>query len=259
MNSFTTLADHTRIIWALMLRELATRYGRDNLGFLWVIGEPLVFTVGVLMMWRALRGPYENGLEVVPFVFTGYMPMILVRHIVMYSLNAAKINSQLLYHKSISVLDLFLARMILEFVGVTLAFFVILTLLIVFGLARFPADPWLFYQGWFADGLTGCGLALVVGAISEVVEIVERIIAVTMYLLVPISGTFFMADWLPPDIRRVALLLPFLNCSEMIRAGFFGSSVNAHFDFPYTIFFASTMTVVGLLLLRHVRPRLDIY
>jgi capsular polysaccharide transport system permease protein len=259
MNTFTTLAEHSRIVWALMLRELSTRYGRDNLGFLWVIGEPLVFTVGVLMMWRALRGPYENGLSVVPFVFTGYMPMILVRHIVMYSLNAAKINSQLLYHRNISVLDLFLARMILEFVGVTLAFFVILSLLLVFGLAPFPADPWLFYQGWFADGLTGCGLALVVGAISEVVEIVERIIAVTMYLLVPISGTFFMADWLPPDIRRVALLLPFLNCSEMIRAGFFGPAVNAHFDFPYTITFAATMVVAGLLLLRHVRARLDIY
>src|ERR1700761_5340319 len=106
MQAIEVLREHGRIIWAIMLRELATRYGRDNLGFLWVIFEPLVFCVGVLILWRSIRGPYENGLSVIPFVMTGYMPTILVRHIVMYSLNAVKINSGLLYHKKITVLDL---------------------------------------------------------------------------------------------------------------------------------------------------------
>src|SRR5580693_3957429 len=108
-----------------MLRELATRYGRNNAGFLWVIFEPLAFCIGVLAMWRAIRGQYEAGVSVVPFVMTGYMPVILVRHMCMYSLNAIKINSGLLYHRNITVLDLFSARIILEFVGVTLAFAVV--------------------------------------------------------------------------------------------------------------------------------------
>src|SRR5580693_6528623 len=98
-----TLKEHRRIIWALMLRELATRYGRDNIGFLWVIFEPMAFCLGVLVLWRTVRGPFENGLGVVPFTMTGYMPLVLLRHMTMYSLNAIKINNGLLYHKSITV------------------------------------------------------------------------------------------------------------------------------------------------------------
>jgi capsular polysaccharide transport system permease protein len=257
MQAIETLKEHSRIIWALMLRELATRYGRNNLGFLWVIFEPLVFCVGVLILWRAIRGPYEAGLSVIPFVMCGYMPTILVRHIVMYSLNAVKINGGLLYHKSISVLDLFFARIILEFIGVSLSFAVIFGVLISFGLAPLPANLGLVYEGWFITGFVGCGMALMVGAISEIVEVVERIIGVTLYILVPLSGTFFLAEWLPPDVRRIALLLPFLNCSEMVRAGVFGPSINPHYDVAYTVGCAMVMTFIGLLIVRHVRARAD--
>ncbi len=31
-----------RVIRALVLRELMTRFGRHSLGFFWVIGEPLI-------------------------------------------------------------------------------------------------------------------------------------------------------------------------------------------------------------------------
>jgi capsular polysaccharide transport system permease protein len=250
--------DHIRIIWALMLRELATRYGRDNAGFLWVIFEPLAFCLGVLALWRAIRGPVENGLSVVPFVMTGYMPLILVRHMTMYSLNAVKINSGLLYHKSITVLDLFSARIVLEFIGVTFAFFIVYTLLLIFGFAKMPADVGLIYQGWLLAGMAGGGLALLVGGISEIFEVVERIIGIALYLLVPLSGTFFLADWLPPDVRRVALLLPFLNCAEMIRAGMFGTAINAHYDAAYTFTFDWVMIVLGLLLIRRIRDRVDV-
>lgn len=258
MQAVETLREHVRIIWALMLRELATRYGRDNLGFLWVICEPLVFCVGVLILWRSIRGQYEQGLGVIPFVLTGYMPTILVRHIVMYSLNAAKINGGLLYHKSITILDLFMARIVLEFVGVTLAFFLVMAVLIVFGLAQTPYNLGLMYEGWFITAIVGCGMALMVGAISELFEVVERIIGVTLYILVPLSGTFFLADWLPSDARRFALLLPFLNCSEMIRAGYFGPSVNTHYDATFTLTCGVVMVFVGLLFIRHVRERVDV-
>jgi capsular polysaccharide transport system permease protein len=241
-----------------MLRELATRYGRNNIGFLWVVFEPLSFCVGVLIMYRAIRGQYDQGLELIPFMLTGYMPTILVRHMVMYSVNAAKINNGLLYHSVITVLDLFLARIILEFIGVTLAFFLVGGLLLTFGFIKMPVNPWLVYQGWFITGFTACGMALMVGAISEIFEVVERIIGLTLYLLVPLSGTFFIADWLPEGVRKFALLLPFLNCAEMVRSGFFGPAMNAHYDENYTIACAAVMTLAGLLLVQQVRNRVDV-
>ncbi len=257
--TYRLLRDHGRTMWALMLRELATRYGRDNIGFLWVLVEPLAFCIGVLILWRSIRGPYEHGLQVLPFILTGYMPTILTRHIVMYSLNAVKINSSLLYHRTITTLDLFSARIALEFVGVTLGAFVVYGLLLFLGLAPLPNNLTWVYIGWFTTALVSSGLALIVGAISEIFEVVERIIGVTLYILVPLSGTFFLADWLPEDVRHFALLLPFLNCAEMVRYGFFGPSINPHFDLGYTLVVALTMNALGLLLVRQVRSRVEVF
>jgi ABC-type polysaccharide/polyol phosphate export permease len=34
------------VLGALLIRELLTRYGRHNIGFLWLFVEPMIFTLG---------------------------------------------------------------------------------------------------------------------------------------------------------------------------------------------------------------------
>src|SRR5580692_536067 len=38
-----------RVLGALIVRELHTRFGRDNIGFLWFIVEPMLLAVGVAL------------------------------------------------------------------------------------------------------------------------------------------------------------------------------------------------------------------
>ena len=57
-----------RVVGALMIRELVTRFGRENIGFLWIMAEPLLFTVLVGVMWRFMKGPEEHGVSVIAFV-----------------------------------------------------------------------------------------------------------------------------------------------------------------------------------------------
>jgi capsular polysaccharide transport system permease protein len=69
-----------RCLHALMIREMMMRYGRDNLGFLWVFLEPMLLCVGVMLLWTLIHAPFEHGLTVVALVLTGYMPLTLWRH-----------------------------------------------------------------------------------------------------------------------------------------------------------------------------------
>jgi capsular polysaccharide transport system permease protein len=62
-----------------MIRELTTRYGRENIGFLWIMVEPLLFAGLVGLIWRLMKGPEEHGIGVVAFVVTGYIPITLFR------------------------------------------------------------------------------------------------------------------------------------------------------------------------------------
>ena len=48
-----SLVVQRRVLHALLMRELITRYGRKNLGVLWVFVEPMIFTLGVAAIWTA--------------------------------------------------------------------------------------------------------------------------------------------------------------------------------------------------------------
>ena len=37
------LATQWRVVGALLIREIYTRFGRESLGFAWIVAEPLVF------------------------------------------------------------------------------------------------------------------------------------------------------------------------------------------------------------------------
>jgi capsular polysaccharide transport system permease protein len=257
-NAPSAIAGHAQVIWALMLRELGTRYGRDNIGFLWVIGEPLLFCLTVMGLWTVIRPPYEHGIRIIPFVMTGYMPILLMRHMVQHTLNSVKANSGLLYHRRISILHLFVARLTLEFVGVSLAFLAVFLVLFAFGLVTTPSNLGLVYGGWLLLAWVTFGLATIVGALSELTDFVERFVSALTYILVPLSGTFFMAEWVPPRYREIALTVPFLHCIEMIRGGFFGEFVHSYYSVSYVVGWAAILTLTGLVLLRFVRAKVQV-
>ena len=129
-----------RVIVALVRRELATRFGRENIGFLWMMAEPLLFPALVALGWRLLRGPSEHGLSVIAFVVTGYVPLTLFRHAVGRSVGVFSANSGLLYHRQIGLVDLIFVRVLIEVVGAMMAYVGIAGLLIWCGAFPVPAD-----------------------------------------------------------------------------------------------------------------------
>ena len=127
---FEPLIRHFRILGALIMREMATRFGREGLGFAWVVGEPLVFCFGVILLWSLTKPAYEHGVRLAPFVMTGYMSLILTRHLIGLLGSALQSNLGLLYHRQIAPLHIFGARIILELGGATTAFIIVYLVLI---------------------------------------------------------------------------------------------------------------------------------
>lgn len=251
------VARNARIVIALMLRELLTRYGRKGLGFAWVIGEPLLFCLGVMVLWSVARPDYEHGIRMGPFVMTGYMCLLLLRHQITLSLSALQANVGLLHHRGIAVLHLYIARNILEFLGTTAAFVVVYGVLIMLGQVSWPANLLLLYGGWFLLAFMASGLAMILAALAIRYDVMERIVPLFTYILIPISGVFFMAAWVPSAYRDAFLLFPLPHVVEMVRAGVFGEFVETHFDPLYALGWAAVFNVTGLLLLGDARERID--
>jgi capsular polysaccharide transport system permease protein len=249
---------NARIVGALMMREMITRFGREGIGFAWLIGEPLLFCFGVLIMWSIIKPEYEHGVRLGPFIMTGYMSLLLLRHQISYSMDALKGNIGLLHHRQVSVLHLYLSRNALEFGGATAAFVVVYVFLMLIGQVTLPHDYLILYGGWLTLGAMGGGLAIILSGLSMRFELMERLVPVLTYALIPISGAFFMVDWIPPQFREQYLLLPIPHGIEMVRAGVFGEFVPTHFNAAYALTWAGIMNVVGILLLANARNYIDV-
>jgi len=157
----------SRVISALMMRELVTRFGRENIGFLWMMAEPLLFAVLVGVMWRYLHGPEEHGVSVVAFIASGYIPLTLFRQSMIRATKVFSVNAGLLYHRQIKILDFIFVRFLIEAIGAMMAFTFIGLVLIAINEAPVPADVGSLLAGWFLYCLLTFSLCLVLAPLFE--------------------------------------------------------------------------------------------
>ena len=114
-----------RVIGALLLRELITRYGRNNIGFLWLFVEPMLFTLAITAFWAATRSVHGSDIPIVAFALTGYSSMMMWRNLPNRCIGALKSNKPLLYHRRVRIIDVYMARIILEIIGASTSFVVL--------------------------------------------------------------------------------------------------------------------------------------
>ncbi|MDP9056913.1 MAG: ABC transporter permease, partial [Pseudomonadota bacterium] len=237
-------------------RELNTRFGRDNIGFLWIMGEPLLFAGLVSLLWTFMRGPEEYGIGVAAFIGSGYLPLTFFRNAVSRSSKIVEANSGLMYHRQVKMLDFVFARVAIEMIGTMMAFVFFGVVLGAFGLFPVPSNVGILIGGFLLYAFFVLSVCLMLAPLSEVSEIIEKILPVTTYIMIPFSGTFNMNAWLSPNVREVMLWSPPANAMEIMRYGLFGGQVVPYYDIPKTLLFCGFASVLGLILCRRVRRRL---
>lgn len=252
-----SFAIQRRVISALLMREVITRFGRENVGVLWLIGEPMMFTLGVATLWAAAGLNHGSSIPIVAFAITGYSSVLLWRNTVNRCNSGIQQNLNLLYHRNVRVIDVFVTRIILEMAGATASFLVLAVIFTGIEWIAPPADPLMVAGGWLMLAWFGAALAIVVGAATAYSELVDRIWHPTAYLLFPLSGAAFMVDWLPPALQQTVLLLPMVHGVEMVREGYFGNVVRTHYDVAYMASVNLVLTLVGLFILRDAANRVE--
>lgn len=236
-----------RVIGALLMREVLTRYGRHNLGFLWLFIEPMLFTLGVTALWTALKAVHGSNIPITAFALTGYSSVLLWRNMPNRCVDSIRPNLALMYHRNVRIVDIFLARLILEAAGATISFVILSIVFIMLGWIVVPEDVLSVVAGWLMLAWFGTALAIILASYAEEYETVEKLWHPASYLLFPLSGAGFMVDALPVEAQRLVLYLPMVHSVEAIREGFFGSQIVAHYDLWYMAKINLVITLLGLI------------
>lgn len=240
------------------MRELITRFGRDNLGVLWLVGEPMIFTLGVTTLWSAAGLAHGGtGIPIVAFAVTGYSSVLMWRNAATHCAAGIEANKSLLYHRSVHVIDVLFARIALEIIGATGSFIVLASFFTFIGWMPVPANLLRVLAGWFMLAWFGASLALLIGAGCAFSTIVHRLWHPTAYLLFPMSGAAFMVAWLPHNLQAVVLVLPMVHGVEFLRYGYFGGIVPPHYDLLYMAECCTMLTLCGFYVVREAGRRVE--
>lgn len=220
-----SLAIQMRVVGALLMREIITRYGRSNIGFMWLFVEPLLMTVFILSMWQFLRADQFSSLNIVAFVLTGYPMAMMWRNASSRAIGAISSNLSLLYHRNVRVLDTVFSRVLLEVAGATVAQIAIVAVLAALGWIEMPADIFYMLLAWVLMAWFALGLGLVACSIAFKFEVFGKLWNTASFVMLPLSGAFFFVSSLPLQLQEYMLWIPMVHGTEMFRHGYFGSSV----------------------------------
>ena len=246
-----------RVIDALVLREIKTRFGQNRAGYLWALLEP-IFWIGTFYGLYAIAGRQgPDGMELIPFLATGIVTYQIFAQTVERASQAINANKALLFYPQVQPIDLVFARTALEAVTYVVVFALIVGSHAL-AVQAFEIDNVLrVLEGMTLAALLGMTLGLVFCALNVVSATADRIRGPLMRPLFWISGLFFTANSLPTQARELLLYNPVFHCVEMVREGWFPQYHAHHLSGGYVLWWIVGFAFTGLTLERAVRRRVQ--
>lgn len=244
-----------RVFFALILREAGTRYGRLKIGYLWAFLEPMLFITALSIIFTYARDLRSGSMPEILFYVSGIMPFFLFRDILTRSMTAIQGNYQLLTFPQVQVIDIIIARALLEIGTFFIVFTVLVSTIALLGIEPVRIDdPLRMLEAITIISMLGLGVGSAIAALIPLFPTLQFL--TTSVLLRPLfflSGIFFTADVLPSHIRHYALYNPLLQLGELFRSAFFSQFESNYVDLPYLVGFTLCTLCLGLLLQRALK------
>ncbi len=251
------LALQARVIHALILREVKTRFGRNKLGYLWALLEPLLFVSIFALIFSARGNAAPSGMQLLPFLVTGMTGFLFFRNCMDKTMSAISGNRPLLTFPQVTLFDVVVARALLEVATMAIVLAALLIGLQFVGTPIGIENPMAVVGFLLLMALFGVGMGTGFGAIGElmptVLFLVAALISRPMFF---ISGMFFTAEMMGAELRTLLLLNPLLHMMEGLRSAFFLEFESPFVSTSYAVSATLCVLVVGLLLQRALRKRI---
>ena len=254
---FDAIRTQARVVSALILRELRTRFGREQLGYIWAVLEPSIYVAVFGLIFTLAGRPAPAGMPTVVFLITGIVPFLLFRNTMTRSISAILSNRPLLTFPMVTPLDLVVGRAILESATMFLVFIVMVLGAMAIGQQVRIENALLVLAALICIAMMGFGVGAFLGSFAIMFPSIERLLP--SFIIRPLfftSGLFFTASMVPEEFRHIVLLNPLLHGSELIRSGFFFEFESEHGQWSYILPWTVVDVFLGLVAQRALKRRI---
>jgi len=239
-----------RAIMALILREMATSYGRNPGGYLWAVLQPAGSVMIISILFSLIARTPALGTNFPIFFATGLVPFG------MYRLLSAKVGAALTFSKSllmypsVTFVDALIARFALTVLTQLMVGYVVFSAILLIFETRTAIDLPAIALSFAMAAAVGGGMGVLNCFIIGVLPMWKQIWAMFNRPLIILSCIFYIFENVPQPYRDWLWYNPLVHVVGQMRHGFY-PYYDATYVSPVYVFAVSlTAMVLGLLLLR---------
>ncbi|MCE6950229.1 ABC transporter permease [Cereibacter sphaeroides] len=259
MARLTDILSQGRFTWlrsivSLMLREMATSYGRSPGGYIWAVAEPVAGLILLTIVFSfAFRSP-PLGSNFALFYATGFLPFIYYTSLTSRVGLAIRFSRPLLAYPTVNFIDAIASRFLLNTITNLVVFMIVFTgIIVTYGL-NVSIDFYAVAEALSMIALLALSLGTVNCYLFSVFPVWEQIWSILNRPMFFLSGIFFVLETVPEPFRSLLWYNPLVHVIAKMREGFY-STYDARLASPLYVYSTSLLLLLlGLLLLsRHHR------
>ncbi|API87377.1 ABC transporter permease [Francisella uliginis] len=241
------LIQHKNVIWALLNREVTTKFGDSYFSYAWIIIEPIL-QVGIFFVIFYWMGRSTGNIPIVLFLLTGIIPFYFLQKSVIACSKSISSNKGLLSYRQVKIIDTIIARILLE-CAITFSVFILCGCLMTLYLNQTITIyyPFRIFFSFFALIMMSLGLSLLFAILDYYYIDLNKFLGILFRFLYFTSGVFFSLNDLPQKAAYYFSFNPIFQCIEIIRSAFDINNLPQYLSYNYTITFSIAYLFLGTL------------
>lgn len=245
-----------RIVMALMLREMATTYGRSAGGYLWAILEPVlgVALLSVIFSLAMMRPGLGSNFPL--FYASGLLPFLMFNDIANKVAGSIRFSRPFLAYPSVTFIDAMIARILLNVLTHTAIVGIILTSIVIFYELPLVFDLAAIFELLLVTALLAVGVGTLNCYLSTAFPVWERIWSILTRPLFLMSGIFFLYGMMPTQAQNILWYNPLIHSIGLMRQGLYPTYDGDYLSPGYVVGVSVALLVLGLMLLERNYKRL---
>lgn len=245
-----------RAIGALVLREMATSYGRSPGGYLWAILEPVGAIAVLTMAFSLLLRSPGLGVSFAMFYATGMMPFLMYNSIQGKVAGSLTYSKALLAYPTVTYVDALLARFILDVITKLLVGYIVLGGCMILFETRVTLDLPVILEAYALAACLGLGIGTLTCYVFTRFPVTRQAWSILTRPLFLISCIFYLYETIPEPYRGYLWYNPLVHIVGLMRRGFYPTYDATYVSQVYVMVISLVCLAVGLLLLRRYHTEL---
>jgi capsular polysaccharide transport system permease protein len=240
----------SRIILALILREMGATYGRSPGGYVWAVIGPLGAIAMLSFAFSFIVRSPALGTSFMLFYATGYLPYDLFNQTMVKITGSLRYSRALLAYPGVSWVHAVAARVMLGLLTFLMVFVIVLAGIMIAVETRSTLKVGPIIDGLAMGLFIGLGIGLINAVLMGLFQAWERLWVILTRPLFLISGIFYIYEDLPRFAQDILWWNPLIHVTALVRSGIYPTYDAEFASEAYGYGTGLTLVAVGLLMMR---------